>query len=87
MPHSVNLKLTNTKSSVIAKLQGQYEWTERYLGGKRSFKINLQNRKKITEQVSTYCQTVRGLIKINEGNYSIDEQSRSHESIDVLISV
>lgn len=47
MPHSVNLKLTNTKSSVIAKLQGQYEWTERYLSGKRSFKINLQNRKKL----------------------------------------
>lgn len=44
MHHSINLNLTNTKSSVIAKLQGQYEWTERYPGGKPSFKINLQTR-------------------------------------------
>ena len=44
MHHFINLNLTNTKSSVIAKLQGQYEWTERYPGGKPSFKINLQTR-------------------------------------------
>lgn len=42
---------------------------------------------KITEQVSTYCHTLRGLIKINEDNYSKDEQSEPHETIDVLISV
>ena len=44
MPNSVNLNPTNTKSSVIAKLKGQYEWTQRDLGGKPSFKTNLQTR-------------------------------------------
>lgn len=87
----ISFNLTNTKSLILARLHsitvGQIEQTPRDLEWGTSFHNGLPKLEKINSSLSTYCPTLRGVLKINEHNSILDETLGPHKPMGAQINI